>query len=196
MMKFCPNSCLSYQPVLHAASPALKSLSGFNSKFIWAENKSAYYRSRADYSRRSQSVMIRITSHFFFLHERRWKKQDSHQCTVFLFFLSACLFCSLCCDQFLIIKVKVRYHFSDLHRYANAPGYNWVAETGDINWYLCYYVCSPTPCVSANCIWVMFFFLFSLVFVFLVWWMCTVFKARCSYCVSQVDHDGAGSQLM
>lgn len=74
MMKFCPNSCLSYQPVLHAASPALKSLSGFNSKFIWAENKSAYYRSRTDYSRRSQSVMIRITSHFFFLHERRWKK--------------------------------------------------------------------------------------------------------------------------
>lgn len=74
MMKFCQNSCLSYQPVLHAASPALKSLSGFNSKFIWAENKSAYYRSRADYSRRSQSVMIRITSHFFFLHERRWEK--------------------------------------------------------------------------------------------------------------------------
>lgn len=34
-------------------------------KFVWTENKSAYYTSRANYSKRSQSLVIRITSLFF-----------------------------------------------------------------------------------------------------------------------------------
>lgn len=87
--------------------------------------------------------MITITSPF-----SSWERGEN-EIPISRQFFSSFLFCSLNCDQLLMIKVEVssqvlatwRYPFSDLHRYANVPGYNWVVQTCNINWCVCVHAC-------------------------------------------------------